>query len=140
MDTAWLLLGFSAVLALGWTFINGQHRRNLAYKKKLVESVAHFPDFTQRKLLRLMAPTRFKDRWNHATVIAGCVFIIGTPVALAAVLVGALGWLQAPALLAAGSLAGAYIGEALFNSWGCGLVLPEQSSPPRAKSADAQEG
>lgn len=88
--------------------------------------------------MRLMAPTRLKDRVNHATVIAGCCTIICTPVLIVVMILGVLPWWQPPLLVIAGTLAGAYVGEFVFNSWGCGLDLPER--PTDRLSGDEAEG
>jgi hypothetical protein len=87
-----------------------------------------------------MAPTSFKDRFNHATVIAGCVCIIGSPFYLGAVLFGYAGFWPAFGALLAGSLAGAYVGELGFNSWGCALVVPTEPNRPLEVGADVQQG
>ena len=127
-------------MALGWSFINGCHRRDRANKEKLAASVGSFPAFTRRKLLRLLAPTRLKDRFNHATVIAGCCCIICTPAALVVAIFGWLVWWQAFAYVLIGALAGAYAGEFALNSWGCALTMPAESTPPPKANADVQEG
>jgi len=111
----WLLLLVAAGLALGWTFFNARHRRDPNYRERIHRSVQRFSDFTRRKLLRLLAPESFVDRWNHATVIAGCCCIILTPVLIAGALFGVWTWWKAPLLAIAGTLAGAWTGEAAFN-------------------------
>jgi hypothetical protein len=140
MPPFWVLFGVAALMALGWSLINGFHRRNAAYKERLRTSVTQFPRGTTRKLLRLMAPTSFKDRFNHATVIAGCVCIIASPFYVTAVLLGYSGWLNALGALFMGSLAGAYSGELALNSWGCALVLPTEPNHPLEAGADVQKG
>jgi hypothetical protein len=140
MQTEWILLFFGALMALGWSFVNGLHRRDPRNKNDLASSISGFPAFTKRKLQRLLAPSSFKDRLNHATVIAGCVFIIGTPIVVTAIFFGEVAWWKAPLLLIAGSLAGAYFGEAVFNSWGCSLDLPDESTHPPSTGADAPKG
>jgi hypothetical protein len=135
MSPEWWMILFAGLLAVGWSFINGCHRRNAAYKVNLAASVGAFPEFTKRKLLRLLAPTSFKDRWNHAIVIAGCVCIICTPAALALPFVLEIGWIKAFATLLEGSLAGSIVGEFVLNAWGCGLVMPCEPNP--AQTGDA---
>jgi len=87
-----------------------------------------------------MAPTSFKDRWNHATVLAGCVCIIASPLYVIAAIAGYAGFFVSMGALLAGSLAGAYLGELCFNSWGCALVVPSDPSLPLEAGADAQKG
>jgi hypothetical protein len=140
MPPFWVLFGFAALLALGWSLINGFHRRNAAYKERLRSSVTRFPLGTTRKLLRLMAPTSFKDRWNHATVLAGCVCIIASPIYVIASIAGYVGIFVSLGALLSGSLAGAYLGELCFNSWGCALVVPTDPNLPLEAGADAQKG
>lgn len=111
----WLLLSLAAGLALGWTFFNARHRRDPGYRERIHQSVERFSDFTRRKLLRLLAPESLVDRWNHATVIAGCCCIILTPLLIAGVLFGAWVWWKALLLAIAGTLVGAWTGEAVFN-------------------------
>lgn len=137
MPPFWVLFGFAALLALGWSLINGCHRRSEANKSRLRNSVNQFPPGTTRKLLRLLAPTSLKDRWNHATVIAGCVCIIGSPIYAFAAMFGYASWPATVGALVGGSLTGAYIGELAFNSWGCALHLRDDSNPPREAGADA---
>lgn len=140
MPPFWVLFGFAALLALGWSLFNGFHRRNAAYKERLRSSVTQLPHGTTRKLLRLMAPTSFKDRWNHATVLAGCVCIIASPIYVIAAISGYAGLWAALGALLAGSLAGAYLGELGFNSWGCALVVSNDPSLPLEAGADAPKG
>ena len=137
MPPFWVLFGFVALLALGWSFFNGCHRRDEAYKSRLRTSVVQFPQGTTRKLLRLLAPTRLNDRINHAIVIAGCICIIATPVLIIALFAGYVAFW--PALLAtlAGSLAGSFVGEFVVNCRGCALILPVEPSPPLEAGADA---
>lgn len=111
----WLLFLVAAGLALGWTFFNARHRRDPNYRERIHRSVQRFSDYTRRKLLRLLAPESFVDRWNHATVIAGCCCIILTPVLIVGALFGLWTWWKAPLLAIAGTLAGAWTGEAAFN-------------------------
>ena len=139
MPTFWILFGFVALLSLGWSFFNGCHRRDEAYKNGLRSSVVQFPEGTKRKLLRLMAPTCLKDRINHAIVIAGCICIISSPVFAVAILVGYAGFLPALGALVVGSLAGSFIGEFVVNCRGCELILPTEPSPPLEAGADAQK-
>jgi len=134
----WILFLFAALLSLGWSLVNGMHRRSLSRKQEILSAVERFPPKTGRKLVRLMAPTRLKDRINHATVIAGCCTIICTPIFVVVMILGILPWWQPPLLVIAGTLAGAYVGELVFNSWGCGLDLPEQSID--RQSDDEPEG
>ncbi len=140
MPPFWVLFGFAALLALGWSLINGCHRRNAAYKDRLRSSVVQFPSPTKRKLLRLMAPTSFKDRWNHATVLAGCVCIIASPLFVLATLFGYSPLIVSLGALLTGSLVGAYVGELGFNSWGCALIVPTEPSLPLEAGADAPKG
>lgn len=139
MPPFWVLFGFVALLSLGWSFFNGCHRRDEAYKNGLRTSVVKFPEGTKRKLLRLMAPTCLKDRINHAIVIAGCICIIASPLFAIALLAGYAGFLPAITALVAGSLAGSFIGEFVVNLRGCALILPTEASPPLEAGADAQK-
>jgi hypothetical protein len=140
MQPEWVIFGFAAAMALGWSLVNGVHRRSSVNKERLAASISQFPVSTKRKLQRLLAPTSFKDRWNHATVIAGCVCIICTPVAIFAPIVSSIDWWLSPLAVIGGSLVGAYLGEAVFNSWGCGLELPDEANPPPSTGADAPLG
>ena len=139
MPTFWVLFGFVALLSLGWSFFNGCHRRDRAYKERLRSSVTQFPEGTTRKLLRLMAPTRLKDRVNHSIVIAGCICIIASPVFATAILTGYAAFWPALGALLAGSLAGSFTGEFVVNFRGCELILPTEPSPPLEAGADAQK-
>ena len=139
MPTFWVLFGFVALLSLGWSFFNGCHRRDRAYKERLRSSVTQFPERTTRKLLRLMAPTCLKDRVNHAIVIAGCICIIASPVFAVAILIGYAAFWPALGALLAGSLAGSFTGEFVVNCRGCELILPTEPSPPLEAGADAQK-
>jgi hypothetical protein len=140
MPPFWVLFGFVALLALGWSFFNGCHRRDEGYKNRLRSSVSRFPAGTTRKLLRLMAPTKLKDRVNHAIVIAGCICIISTPVLAIALITGYAGVWQAVLAALSGSLAGSFVGEFVVNSRGCALFLPTESSSPAEAGADAPKG
>lgn len=127
-STEWLLFSFAGLLALGWSFVNGMHRRSAKRKREIVEAAAKFPPATSRKLIRLLAPMGLNDRINHATVIAGCCTIICAPVIIVVIAIGLLPWWQPIALVVGGTLLGAYSGEFGFNSWGCGVELPEHAS------------
>ena len=140
MPPFWVLFGLAALLALGWSLVNGCHRRNQANKDRLRNSVAKFPPGTTRKLLRLMAPTSFKDRFNHATVIAGCVCIIGSPFFVLASILGYCPLFPSLGALLFGSLAGSYVGELALNSWGCALVLTKEPTLPLEPGADVSKG
>jgi hypothetical protein len=111
----WALFGIAIGLSLGWTYFNARHRRDPAYRQRIHDSVQKFSDFTRRKLLRLLYPQSFVDRWNHATVIAGCCCIILTPVLVVGILLGVFVWWKAILLTIAGTLVGAWTGEAAFN-------------------------
>lgn len=128
MSAHWILFTLAGMLSLGWSLINGVHRRNPKYKQTVIESAIKVPPFSRRRLLRLVAPTRLRDRANHATVIAGCCFIILFPVTVGTILSGVVGWWQAPLIVGAGNLIGAYLGEFTFNSFGCGVDLPAEAN------------
>ncbi len=130
-----ILFAFAALLALGWSLVNGVHRRSESRKGEIIEASGRFPERTSRKLVRLLAPTRLKDRVNHATVIAGCCTIICVPVMIVVMALGILPWWQPPALVVGGTLLGAYVGEFGFNSWGCGVDLPNRSTDPSQDDA-----
>lgn len=130
MNIDWLTFALTAGLALGWSFFNGMHRRNSEYKRKVAESASRFPSFTRRKLLRLIAPTRFKDRVNHALVIAGCCLIIAFPAVLVALIGGWTVWWRVFLVSVMGSLAGAFVGEFIINAKGCGLDLKDFPNHP----------
>ncbi|MCH8275510.1 MAG: hypothetical protein IH851_12050 [Armatimonadetes bacterium] len=139
MGADFFLLAVTGTLALGWSFINGMHRRDQQYKGSVISSASRFPGFTRRKLLRLVAPTRLADRLNHAAVIAGGCTIIAAPLVILMIGFGVLDWWQAPLIAGAGAVAGAYLGEFLFNSWGCAVQMPDEATLPRSERADGGE-
>lgn len=134
----WLTFAFTGSLALGWSIINGVHRRNPSYKEKVCKSAALFPPMTRRKLLRLVAPTRLEDRVNHSLVIAGCCLIIAAPVLLIEAIIGWLPWWQIGLIAVLGSLFGALVGEFVFNSYGTALEMPTEPNPPQTTDEDGQ--
>ena len=140
MPPFWVLFGFVALLALGWSFFNGCHRRDESYKNRLRTSVGRFPAGTTRKLLRLMAPTKLKDRVNHAIVIAGCICIIATPILVIALIAGYVGFWPGALAVLTGSLAGSFVGEFVVNCYGCALILPTESTPPAEAGGDGSRG
>lgn len=140
IQTEWVLFAFAAFLALGWSFVNGMHRRNEKRKREIMEAATKFPAATSRRLIRLLAPTRLNDRINHATVIAGCCTIICTPVMVVVMAMGLLPWWQPPLLVVGGTLVGAYVGEFAFNSWGCGLQLPNHATDRDRADAGGNRG
>lgn len=133
---AWAVFGLSSFIAIGWTIFNGMHRRRASYREKVIDSISKCSSHTQKKLSRLLAPSTPYDRWNHATVIAGCCCIILFPVALVLAFWGPLAWWQPFLLVLAGTLTGAYLGELLFNSWHTAIDLPTPTNHPKSTHED----
>ena len=134
-----ILFLLSGVVALGWSLFNGAHRRNPVYKSKIRESAGKFPVFARRRLLRLVAPTRFEDRVNHALVIAGCCCIILSPVLVLSWFYTALDWWHSPLIIGAGTVIGSFLGEFAVNSIGCSIELQGQSIEPQLEHEPVSE-
>lgn len=125
MLSEWLLLAIAIGLALGWSIANGMRRRNPAYKVSLRESASRLPERARQRLLRLVAPTQFKDRVNHALVIAGCSFIVYLPVALLFAVAGWSSWWSPWLIGLFGALGAAFVGEFVLNARGCEIEMPD---------------
>lgn len=140
MNADLFLFLLSGLGSLGWSLINGMHRRNPEYKAKVRGSASQFPVFARRRLLRLVAPTRFEDRVNHALVIAGCCCIMLSPALIMCWILVPMAWWQSPLLIGAGTVIGSFLGEFGVNSIGCSIEMPSQATPHSSEHEGAPEG